>query len=891
VKITSVIVEGVGKFGSRSEIAGLGSGVNILAAGNEAGKSTLFRAVRACLFERHNTKNEIVRNLTTDGMSLPITVTVGFEHGEQAYTVTKSFMQSPAASLMRGNIEIARGREADEMVWELLGIAPGGGRSVDEAAFGILWVGQGQSFHAPEPSEAATTALNTAIQAEVGTLVGGERARAVLSALKEELAQLVTDTGRPKAGGLLAEATTRLDSLQRDLVDAEARLSVLDGQLVELTAKRSERARLGDPVLVREMTTDLESARKDLKAGEGAAALLSQFEAAEQRSKSGLDRTERHLLDLHERRARIDADRKRDAELREASTPLDDQEQSARGTIRLARDEIAALDAQAEREEEQERNLQRLATTVARAAARASLARQQHGLEELEVRLVKNAAGLANNHATAAIMTSLDEVERGLSVLTARLEAAAPEVVVELGPAGAGHVSIGEIALSGNVVQAAIDPLTIRVGDLATITVSPPAASNGADQKKRQESQKRLSKVIEEAGATSAGELRAARARRQALEAEAFGLQAELGAVGISERSPALAIERIKTDIEEIDALVTETLTQTKLDTLPTAEAISAQQDSLRQNRENARRKRQTLDGAIDAQSTILSNLADARGRLDGTLAEIRNRLDGDLAILPDSDRARLIADADVAVAGARDDYRTKAAALEEQRRKSPSQEELERRGIRVDRLQNALEGQKFRLGSLDKDIANLEGQIQNAGGDGLGEKVEALRQEYDLTHREVEKRKARVGTLLLLKETVEACYEEQRDRLHAPLRRHLQPFLNDVFPAAEVELGDGFAITGIKRSGPVAETFERLSAGTQEQIAVLVRLAMGAMICERGSPVPIILDDALVFSDDDRIEQMFDALNRAGQKQQVIVLTCRTRAFAALGGRQLSIS
>jgi hypothetical protein len=35
----------------------------------------------------------------------------------------------------------------------------------------------------------------------------------------------------------------------------------------------------------------------------------------------------------------------------------------------------------------------------------------------------------------------------------------------------------------------------------------------------------------------------------------------------------------------------------------------------------------------------------------------------------------------------------------------------------------------------------------------------------------------------------------------------------------------------------------------------------------------------------------MFDALNRAGQKQQVIVLTCRTRAFAALGGRQLSIS
>ena len=141
-----------------------------------------------------------------------------------------------------------------------------------------------------------------------------------------------------------------------------------------------------------------------------------------------------------------------------------------------------------------------------------------------------------------------------------------------------------------------------------------------------------------------------------------------------------------------------------------------------------------------------------------------------------------------------------------------------------------------------------------------------------------------------LLKQTIDDTYREQKERLQAPLRRHLKPYLNDVFPAAELELGDGFEIEGIKRNGPDAEKFERLSAGTQEQIAVLVRLAMGAMICERGEAWLIILDDALVFSDDERIEQMFDALIRAGQKQQVIVLTCRTRAFARLGGRLLKI-
>jgi DNA repair exonuclease SbcCD ATPase subunit len=68
-----------------THIRGLGPGVNILTAGNEAGKSTLFKAVRACLFERHNTKNESFRNLATDGLSLPITVTLGFEHDGEAW--------------------------------------------------------------------------------------------------------------------------------------------------------------------------------------------------------------------------------------------------------------------------------------------------------------------------------------------------------------------------------------------------------------------------------------------------------------------------------------------------------------------------------------------------------------------------------------------------------------------------------------------------------------------------------------------------------------------------------------------------------------------------------------------------------------------------------------
>ncbi|MBR0652039.1 hypothetical protein GXW78_20420, partial [Roseomonas terrae] len=53
----------------------------------------------------------------------------------------------------------------------------------------------------------------------------------------------------------------------------------------------------------------------------------------------------------------------------------------------------------------------------------------------------------------------------------------------------------------------------------------------------------------------------------------------------------------------------------------------------------------------------------------------------------------------------------------------------------------------------------------------------------------------------------------------------------------------------------------------------------------------PVILDDALVYSDDDRIEKMFDALHRQATDQQIIVFSCRQRAFQRLGGRSLQMS
>jgi uncharacterized protein YhaN len=50
------------------------------------------------------------------------------------------------------------------------------------------------------------------------------------------------------------------------------------------------------------------------------------------------------------------------------------------------------------------------------------------------------------------------------------------------------------------------------------------------------------------------------------------------------------------------------------------------------------------------------------------------------------------------------------------------------------------------------------------------------------------------------------------------------------------------------------------------------------------------VLDDALVFSDDLRMQRMFRVLERAAERLQILVLTCRERLFEDLAGTRLHL-
>jgi uncharacterized protein YhaN len=61
--------------------------------------------------------------------------------------------------------------------------------------------------------------------------------------------------------------------------------------------------------------------------------------------------------------------------------------------------------------------------------------------------------------------------------------------------------------------------------------------------------------------------------------------------------------------------------------------------------------------------------------------------------------------------------------------------------------------------------------------------------------------------------------------------------------------------------------------------LGILARLA-GAALVSTEDTVPVVIDDALGFSDPDRLKKMGAVFNSVGDRGQVIVLTCQPSRY-----------
>lgn len=117
-----------------------------------------------------------------------------------------------------------------------------------------------------------------------------------------------------------------------------------------------------------------------------------------------------------------------------------------------------------------------------------------------------------------------------------------------------------------------------------------------------------------------------------------------------------------------------------------------------------------------------------------------------------------------------------------------------------------------------------------------------------------------------------------------------LTPLLRRLWPEAQVQVDADSVLPSQLARGAAEEQLTQLSGGTQEQLALMVRLAFARLLAKSGKGIPVILDDALVYTDDARIEALFDALTLQANDLQILVFSCRQKSFRDLGGTSLAI-
>ena len=157
--------------------------------------------------------------------------------------------------------------------------------------------------------------------------------------------------------------------------------------------------------------------------------------------------------------------------------------------------------------------------------------------------------------------------------------------------------------------------------------------------------------------------------------------------------------------------------------------------------------------------------------------------------------------------------------------------------------------------------------------------KREHARSEHDRVGR-------RARAVQLLREVMVRHRDTTRLRYVEPFRAELQRLGRPVFgPSFEVDVDSDLCILNRTLDGCTVP-YESLSGGAKEQLGILARLA-GATLVAKEDAVPILIDDALGFTDPERLAKMAEVFDTLGERGQVIVLTCTPARYDGVKGAQ----
>ena len=869
MKLTRLRLEQFKQFREPYEIDALEPGLNLFTGPNEAGKSTLVAAIRAAFFERHRSGSVDELRPWGDAAASP-TVELDFELGGQPYRLSKSFLQRKRCALQCGGQRL-ESTEAEDRLAELLGFRHAG-RGASQAEHwgipGLLWISQGSAHEIREPLIHATDHLRRALDASLGEIASSHGDEVLARVEAERNALLTRSGGAPRDA--YAEALRQHSALEGKLADIDAAITRYRSQVDQLALLRREHA-------AEEAERPWQACRDQEQAAVARLAAIQQVERELAGARQQAGQFDERLRLLREQLAAFahqeDAARQRHAAREAARDSLADANrqlahwearhgeasarfEAARQALRLARQEDTRRQLT-----EQRAALQRQASDDARRLAEAEAL--QTGLRELH----RQAAAADIAEADLAL---LREQQRRLAELRIQQAASATRLHFML---DAGRtIRIGQEQIAGSGERQLLDATELGLPGLGRLVIAPGGADLAALRRATDELADAHTALLQRLGLPS---LDAAEARAQARQQLAGDIRAADAA--LKSLAPR-GLDALRKERDAQDARLAETtqalarLPAPPDSTPPAVSGAEADEDAARHT--------------VEQVAGQFAQARSAAARAEAASTAAAHEAAAAQALLDVPERAGQLARA---AADLTDTLARQATAL-------ARVDDLERQieAARPDFLKQDVERYRRSAEQLEKRFAErrdrllkLEVELEAAGALGLDEARAGIDRDLAQARRRADELRRRAAALDHLLTRLRDKRRSLTLRLQAPLQKHLDHYLQLLFPRArlaiDAQLGPG-PLTRPGSRGEESGDFEALSFGAREQMGVISRLAYADLLREAGRPTLIILDDALVHSDAERLAQMKRILFDAATRHQILLFSCHPDNWRDLG-------
>ena len=182
----------------------------------------------------------------------------------------------------------------------------------------------------------------------------------------------------------------------------------------------------------------------------------------------------------------------------------------------------------------------------------------------------------------------------------------------------------------------------------------------------------------------------------------------------------------------------------------------------------------------------------------------------------------------------------------------------------------------------LQQQIAQVQGQLAALGG------AEDAPQRIARKQEQLHRLQGEYDSLALALDALRSANTTLQNRFSPELGRRAAEIFADMTgsPWSHILLDREFRLSAEAGSDPTRRSVQLLSSGTADQLYLAVRLAICEMVLPAEQNAPLILDDALLTFDDERLHKTLDYLVRLGEQRQILLFSCQSREADYLASR-----